>query len=74
MPNRCQMSTYILLIIQVCLRHSYVNLYINRFVCCREEDATSPSSTSFVKMDKVATDPAPATSEETCYFVHIMHS
>ncbi len=34
-------------------------------MCCREEDATSPSSTSFVKMDKVATDPAPATSEET---------
>ncbi len=35
-------------------------------MCCREEDANSPSSTSFVRMDKVATDPAPATtSEET---------
>ncbi|XP_058645248.1 nuclear envelope pore membrane protein POM 121 isoform X2 [Onychostoma macrolepis] len=31
----------------------------------REEDATSPSSTSFVKMDKVATDPAPATTKVT---------
>ncbi|XP_016132977.1 nuclear envelope pore membrane protein POM 121 [Sinocyclocheilus grahami] len=31
----------------------------------REEDATSPSSTSFVKMDKVATDPAPATTKLT---------
>uniref|UniRef100_A0A8C2G2H0 POM121 transmembrane nucleoporin n=1 Tax=Cyprinus carpio TaxID=7962 RepID=A0A8C2G2H0_CYPCA len=31
----------------------------------REEDATSPSSTSFVKMDKMATDPAPATTKLT---------
>ncbi|XP_052423452.1 nuclear envelope pore membrane protein POM 121 isoform X1 [Carassius gibelio] len=31
----------------------------------REEDATSPSSTSFVKMDKVAADPAPATTKPT---------
>uniref|UniRef100_A0A8C1VQ02 POM121 transmembrane nucleoporin n=1 Tax=Cyprinus carpio TaxID=7962 RepID=A0A8C1VQ02_CYPCA len=31
----------------------------------REEDATSPGSTSFMKMDKVATDPAPATTKLT---------
>ncbi|XP_059394848.1 nuclear envelope pore membrane protein POM 121-like isoform X2 [Carassius carassius] len=31
----------------------------------REEDATSPSSTSFVKMDKVAADPPPATTKLT---------
>ncbi|XP_039532104.1 nuclear envelope pore membrane protein POM 121 isoform X1 [Pimephales promelas] len=31
----------------------------------REDDATSPNSTSFVKMDKVTTDPAPATTKLT---------
>ncbi|XP_043107069.1 nuclear envelope pore membrane protein POM 121 [Puntigrus tetrazona] len=31
----------------------------------REEEATSPSSTFFVKLDKVATDPAPATTKVT---------
>ncbi|XP_059401196.1 nuclear envelope pore membrane protein POM 121-like [Carassius carassius] len=31
----------------------------------REEDATSPGSTSFMKTDKVATDPVPATTKLT---------